>query len=234
MPRPLCIHGMLNSPSIYTFTPPPPSTPSSPQTLPHPHPPTPHPPSAPSPHSSQHPCLSQKTVRTLLTSPLHPASSPISLHHHLARRVRNHTSADRAKGTICADGWSGWSSWLRGRRLRGGLVYLMGGRLGGRVGVVVRSCRRCCDRLARRLAHLMRKAYLPSDNLASRNHLSGASCAQAVGVANGGYGTSGGGGRGCSWGVNGCRGDGGGFSAFHRVGCVNSEKEGRKEGSLES
>ena len=175
------------------LTPPPPSTPSSPQTLPHPHPPTPHRPSAPSQHSSQLPSPVQKTVQTLPTSHLHPASSPISSHHHLARRVRNHTSADRAKGTICADGWSGWSSWLRGRRLRGGLVYLMGGRLGGRVGVVVRSCRRCCDRRARRLAHLIRKVYLPSDDdeddLASQTHLSGASSAPAVGVANGGYGT---------------------------------------------
>ena len=196
MPRPLCIHGMLNSPSIYTFTPPPPSTPSSPQTLPHPHPPTPHRPSAPSQHSSQIPCLSQKTVRNLPTYLLHPAPSPTSSsHHHLARRVRNQTSADRGKGTICADGWSGWSLWLRGRRLRDGFVRLMDVRLGGRVGVVVGwwYCSRwwyhCCDRLARRLAHLMRKAYLPSDNLASRNHLSGASCAPAVKVANGGYGT---------------------------------------------
>ena len=72
-------------------------------------------------------------------------------------------------------------------------MYLMGFRLGVGVGLVVRSYRRCCDHLARRLAHLKSKVYLPSDddddNLASRTHLSAASCAPAVGVANGGYGT---------------------------------------------
>lgn len=198
--------------TIYTyFTPPPPFTPSSPQTLPHPHPPAPHRPSAPSQHSSHTPSPGQKTVRNPTIYPLHPASLPISSsHHHLARRVRNQTRADRGKGTICADGWSGWSSWRRGRRLRGGFVRLIGVRLGGRVGMVVGRWYHRCDQ----------KIYLPSDNFPSRNHLSGASSAQ---VANGGYGTSGGGARGCSLGVNGCRGDGGGFSALY----VNSERKGR-------
>ncbi len=212
------------------LTPPPPSTPSSPQTLPHPHPPTPHAPSAPSQHSSQNPCLSQKTVRNLLTSPPHPASSPISSSYYPPEQAaRNQMSADRGKGTIFADGLSGWSLWLRGRRLRNGFVRLMGVRLGGWVALAVgrwycsRWCYHCCDGLARCLAHLMRKAYLPSDNLASRNHLSAASCALAVKIANGGYGTGGGGGRGCSLGVNGCRGDEGGFPALY----VNSERKGR-------
>ena len=90
-------------------------------------------------------------------------------------------------------------------------------RMGVRVGLLVGWWYHCCTRLARRLAHLMRKLCFPfhdDDDLASRDHLSGASCALAVKVANGGYGTPGGGGRGCSLGVNGCRGDGGGFSAF--------------------
>ena len=69
----------------------------------------------------------------------------------------------------------------------------MGVWLGGRVGLVVRRWYHRCDRLARRLAHLKSKVYLPSDddddNLASQTHLSGASCAPAVGVASGGYGT---------------------------------------------
>ena len=83
-------------------------------------------------------------------------------------------------------------------------MHLMGVRLGGRVGLVVGWWYHRCDQ----------KMYQPFDNLASRDHFSGASCAPAVGVANGGYGTSGGGGRGCSLGANGCRRDGGGFSAF--------------------
>ena len=72
-----------------------------------------------------------------------------------------------------------------------------GVRLGVGVGLVVGwwYCSRwwyhCCDGLARRLAHQMSKVYLPfqDDDLASRDHLSAASCALAVKVANGGYGT---------------------------------------------
>ena len=101
----------------------------------------------------------------------------------------------------------------------------MGVRLGVRVGLVVGWWYHCCDRLARRLAHLKSKVYFPcdDDDIASRDHLAGASCAPVVGVASGGYGTGGGGGRGCSFRVNGCRGDGGGFSALY----VNSERKGR-------
>ena len=81
-------------------------------------------------------------------------------------------------------------------------MYLMGVRLGVRVGLVVGWWYHCCDRLARRLAHLKSKVYFPcdDDDIASRDHLAGASCAPVVGVASGGMGREEAEGEGVVWG----------------------------------